>query len=148
MVRAGSFTESAGTVADSNPTKAQRVRAAVAVMALKVDSPDALKGVKWEGSRKKSPMVPRAKRGRSFRRVVQNWRIPASRTPQQFTAVRPQMLARAAEAPKAGEFARGGKKEARYPTKATEMAAFPAQMLTQYPHATRKAGSSPRPARV
>jgi hypothetical protein len=34
MVRLGSFTESAGMVADSSPVKAQRVRAAVAVMAL------------------------------------------------------------------------------------------------------------------
>jgi len=58
------------------------------------------------------------------------------------------MAPRAVVAPIAGWFARAGKKAARYPTNPTEMAAFPDQMLIQYPHATRNAGRFPRPSRV
>jgi Asp-tRNA(Asn)/Glu-tRNA(Gln) amidotransferase A subunit family amidase len=50
--------------------------------------------------------------GSSFRIVVQSWTMPASLTPRAFTPVRSQMAAQGGAGPRAGSWAREGKKVA------------------------------------
>ncbi len=95
IVRSGSFTSSAGTVADSSPMKAHNVRAAAAVMPPSipspVPSPAGANGVKLPASMKNRPTTPITASGTNFRTVVSSCRMPLSRTPRMLTAVSSQI---------------------------------------------------------
>ena len=80
MVRSGSFTLSAGTVADSRPRSAQRVSVAAAVVPSRVIGTSA-NDARVSRRRKKPPTSATASRGSSFRTVVTAWTQPAARTP-------------------------------------------------------------------
>ena len=98
MVRLGSVTSSAGTVADSRPMKAHSVRAAAAVTEPNTDPPLGLNPPKLPPSKNSSPTVAMASSGTSFRAVVTAWTQPPWRTPRAFTRVRAQIAATATAA--------------------------------------------------
>ena len=86
MVRRGSMTSPAGTVADSIPRKANIVRGAVAASALKKGWPLGLSVSKLCQSTQKSPRTAIDMNGTSFVKVVATWKSPASLTPRRFTS--------------------------------------------------------------
>ena len=98
MVRSGSATSSAGTVADSRPMNAHRVSAAAAVTEPNTDPPAGLNGPKLPPSKNSSPTVAMASSGTSLRTVVTAWTQPPWRTPRALTAVSVQIAATATAA--------------------------------------------------
>ena len=98
MVRLGSSTSPAGTVADSRPMNAHRVKAAAAVIAPKDDPPLALNGLKLPPSMNSSPTVAIASSGSSLRAVVTPCTQPPWRTPRALTPVSSQIAATATAA--------------------------------------------------
>jgi hypothetical protein len=84
MVRLGSVTSPAGTVADSRPMKAHSVRAA-AVTEPNTDPPLGLNPPKLPPSKNSSPTVAMASSGTSLRAVVRACTQPPWRTPRALT---------------------------------------------------------------
>ena len=70
IVCVGSFTSSAGIVADSRPRNAHKVKAADAEIAENEDPPLALKGVKLSILKNRNPSVPMTTSGRILSTVV------------------------------------------------------------------------------
>ena len=66
MVRFGSVTSPAGTVADSSPKNANIVSGASAALALRSDLPLGLNSLKFDGSMKNRPIKAMAPNGTSF----------------------------------------------------------------------------------
>ena len=94
IVRSGSLTSSAGTVADSRPMKAQRVRSAAALM------PQSKPLESVNGSKLRAVHEEQADHADHEQRdeleiVVTTWTMPAARTPTMLTSVRIQMSAMA-----------------------------------------------------
>ena len=95
IVLVGSFTSSAGMVADSSPRNAHKVNAPVAVMAENEDSSLVLKGVKLSILKYSKPSVEMTASGTILSMVVTSCTNPALRTPIVLIHVRSQILARA-----------------------------------------------------
>ncbi|MBA7535013.1 hypothetical protein ES705_27263 [subsurface metagenome] len=70
MVFFGFLTLSAGMVADSKPVNAQKVNAAVVVIAVKLETLLKLKGLKFSTLNEKKPKATIANKGRTLRMVV------------------------------------------------------------------------------
>ncbi len=81
MVFSGSWTSSAGTVADSSPMNDHSVSAAAAVTAPNALPPPALNSPKLPGSMNNSPPTAIISSGTSLMTVVTTWTAPPSRTP-------------------------------------------------------------------
>ena len=91
MVRTGSTTSPAGTVADSRPRKAHSVTAAAAEIAARSDWPLRLITVKLAGSTHHQPSTPISSSGTSLSTVVSTCTAPASFTPRTLIRVSSQM---------------------------------------------------------
>src|SRR5262245_3210610 len=94
MLRSGSMTFSAGTVADSRPSNGQSVRIAAAVIAEIVNGCGST--LISDASARPSSTIARmitASSGMSFSTVVTSWNTPTCFTPRQFMYVRIQISA-------------------------------------------------------
>ncbi len=108
IVRFGSSTSSAGTVADSKPSSPHRRRTEEAAIARKLDPPLTFAGVRLSTSRYASPSVAKRSSGITLRTVVTSWKTAASRTPQALRAVSSHTAPSAVHAITAGEVPRTG----------------------------------------
>ena len=137
-MRSGSFTSSAGTVADSRPMKAHRVSPIAAVMpSMNVRAPrptvgaSIVNGVKWSPTMKKIPTTPINASGTNFRIVVTAWTHPPCLTPKALTNVRSQTAPIANSAMPICVVPRSGQITVTYPTNAVAIAAFPTHAAIQ-----------------
>ncbi len=126
MLRSGSMTFSAGTVADSRPSSGHRVRIAAAVIAETVNGcGSTLISVASPRPSSTIARMTTASSGMSLSTVVTSWNTPAVFTPRQFTNVRIQIIATAVSAGPPLTLLIAGTSSDRYATLPIAMAALP-----------------------
>ena len=108
---------------------AHSVSGAAAEMALQV--PSGANGVRLSPSMKKRPTTPMMASGTNLSTVVTTCTAPVSRAPAMLTKVSSQMTAMPTSAASRLFDPRSPQKTARYPTKATAIAALPAHAAIQ-----------------
>src|SRR4029079_17480047 len=140
MLRSGSMTFSAGTVADSSPSSGQRVRIAAGVIAEIVNG-CASTLISDDASARPSSTIARmitASSGMSLSTVVTSWNTPTCFTPRPLTYVRMQHTASGVSAGPPLIVLIAGTSSDRYATLPIAIAALPTHNDIQSPHANTK----------